>query len=458
MIREIAQILSGWYWLDSWTVVTAALASMSCCVPGVFLLVRRQSMMGDALSHTTLPGIALGFLAAMWARDLGWMSDETYSAWRHGVVVIGAAAVGVISAMLTQALQKIGGVEPNAALGVVFTSLFALGLLLIRLCADEVDLDANCVLYGAIETAAWDRVDLFGWDVPRAAVLNGGALLGNLILVALFFKELRIAAFDPALATSMGINAQVIHYVLMSITAMTLVAAFESVGSILVIAMLVTPAATAHLLVDRLGKMMVVALVVAASSAALGHVMAITLPSILFRQLGFDIPVDASTAGMMAVAAGAIFTSAALLGPRYGIISRALLRLQLSIQVAAQDILGALYRRDEKIESPDIARTLQSRTILQRLARRWLLFKREIVATGAGVALTDLGRQHAERLVRSHRLWESYMAKHLVLPEDHLHATAERVEHYIDGSMRAEIAAELAAPGQDPHGRVIPGE
>jgi manganese/zinc/iron transport system permease protein len=290
-------------------------------------------------------------------------------------------------------------------------------------------------------------------------VLNGVALLVNLTLTVLFFKELRIAAFDPALATSMGINAQVIHYTLMSITAMTVVAAFESVGSILVIAMLVTPAATAHLLVDRLGKMIVIALMVAAASAVLGHVMAITLPALLFRQIGFDIAVAASTAGMMAVAGGALFTTAALFGPRYGVLSRVVLRLQLSIQVAAQDILGALYRRDEPSHSADIRRSAQPQTFLQRLARRWLLFKREIVvAQDGGVALTDLGRQHAERLVRSHRLWESYMAKHLVLPEDHLHATAERVEHYIDGTMRAEIAAELATPVQDPHGRVIPGE
>ena len=462
MIRQIADILSGWNWLDGWTVMTAALASMSCCVPGVFLLVRRQSMLGDALSHTTLPGIALGFLAAMWLRDLGWMSDETYTAWRHGVVVIGAAAIGVISAMLTQALQKIGGVEPNAALGVVFTSLFALGLLLIRLFADKIDLDANCVLYGTIETAALDRVHLFGlgdaFTVPRAAMLNGTFLLVNLALVVLFFKELRIAAFDPALATSMGINAQVVHYVLISVTAMTLVAAFESVGSILVIAMLVTPAATAHLLVDRLGKLLLVALAVAAISALLGHVLAITLPSLLFRQLGFDIPVDASTAGMMAVAGGGLFTLAALIGPRYGILSRAVLRLQLSVQVASQDILGALYRHEEQMESVELAGAVRPHSLLQRLARRWLLLKREIVATADGMALTEDGRQHAKQLVRSHRLWESYMAKHLVLPEDHLHATAERVEHYIDGMMRAEIDAELAAPDQDPHGRAIPAE
>lgn len=449
-------ILADWGPLDSWIVFTAAIAAMSCALPGVFLLIRRQSMLGDALSHTTLPGIALGFLAAVWMRDAGWISDNAYSAWRHGVVVAGAAIIGVLSAVLTETVHKIGRVEANAALGVVFTSLFAVGLLLVRLFADKVDLDPDCVLYGTIETTVMDRIAHLG--VPRAAVLNGSVLAVNLLLLLLFFKELRIAAFDPALATSMGINAHIIHYALTSVTAVTLVAAFETVGSILVVAMLVVPAATAHLLTDRLWTLVLLAVIVAGLSAALGHVLAITAPVLLFRQLGFDIPIAASTAGMMAVASGCLFVSAALFGPRYGLISRAALRFQLSVQVAAEDILGTLYRHEEQTGKAQVASRPSGRGILQQLALRWLVLRRKMEATSGGYALTENGRQHAQRLVRSHRLWESYMAKHLALPEDHLHATAERVEHYIDGSMRAEIDSELAEPGQDPHGRAIPTE
>jgi manganese/zinc/iron transport system permease protein len=447
-------LLQQWGSLDTWIVVTAALAAMSCAVPGVFLLVRRQSMLGDALSHTALPGIAAAFLVTIWMRDMGWISSEAYVAWRHGAAVAGAALIGVGSAVLVETVQKLGRVEANAALGVVFTSLFAVGLLLVRLFADKVDLDPDCVLYGTIETAVMDRTDIFG--LPPAVLVNGSALLLNLLLVVLFFKELRLAAFDPALATSMGINAQVIHYLLTSVTAVTLVAAFESVGSILVIAMLVAPAATAHLLVDRLGWLLVIALVAAAVSACLGHVLAITLPTMLFRRLGFDGIITASTAGMMAVASGLVFTGVAMLGPRYGVVSRAWHRLLLSLQVAAEDLLGALYRSEER--GPAAPAVVPGRSLRQQFARRWLLWKRELAITPQGLALTDSGRRHAERLVRAHRLWESYMAKHLSLPEDHLHAAAERVEHYLDVNMRAAIDAELAAPDQDPHGRVIPAE
>jgi manganese/zinc/iron transport system permease protein len=446
MMRELIDALADWGPLDTWIVVTAALASMSCAVPGVFLFVRRQSMMGDALSHTALPGIAIAFLVAMWLRDGDWITQDAYVAWRHGAAVVGAALIGVCSAVLVETVQKIGRVEANAALGVVFTSLFAVGLLLVRLFADKVDLDPDCVLYGTIETAVMDRT---GWlGLPPAVIVNGGALLGNLLLVALFFKELRIAAFDPALATSMGIHAQLIHYLLTSVTAVTLVAAFESVGSILVVAMLVAPAATAHLIVDRLGKLVLLALVVAAFSAGLGHVLAMTVPTILFRILGYEESITASTAGMMAVAAGLVFAAAALFGPRYGAVSRVWHRLRLSVQEAAEDLLGALYRREEQGAAPSAMVPAGRRSLRERIALRWLLWTRELAASPSGITLTEAGRRRAERLVRSHRLWESYLARHLPLPED----------HFLSGSMRAEIDAELAAPGQDPHGRAIPAE
>ncbi|MGE0757830.1 MAG: metal ABC transporter permease [Pirellulaceae bacterium] len=455
-MHTVWAILSDWGSLDTWIVVTAMLAAMSCAVPGVYLFVRRQSMMGDALSHTALPGIAIAFLATLALRNAGWISAETYLGWRHAAVVTGAVLMGVLSAVLTETVQRVGQVEANAALGVVFTSLFAIGLLLVRLFADKVDLDPDCVLYGTIETAVMDRSAWFGW--PRAAVVNGLALCFNLLLVGLFFKELRLAAFDPALATSMGIPAQLVYYVLTSVTAVTLVAAFESVGSILVIAMLVVPAATAHLLVDRLGWLLGCALLVAALSAVLGHVLAITLPALVLPRWGFDASITASTAGMMAVASGLLFVVAALFGPRYGLLTQLGYRMRLALQVAAEDQLGILYRREERLGQTVHPAGLLHGGLLDRLARRWLRYRGELQLSAAGLGLTDRGRQHAERIVRAHRLWESYMAKHLPLPGDHLHEAAERVEHYLDGALREKLAAELAAPEQDPHGRTIPAE
>ena len=140
-------------------------------------------------------------------------------------------------------------------MGVVFTSLFAIGLILIVRAADHVDLDPGCVLYGAIEMVPLDVRNIFGYSIPRAVVTLACAFVANALFVLLFYKELKISSFDPELATTLGMNATVMHYLLMTFTAITTVAAFESVGSILVVALLIVPPATAYLLTRRLGVM-----------------------------------------------------------------------------------------------------------------------------------------------------------------------------------------------------------
>jgi manganese/zinc/iron transport system permease protein len=242
-----------------------------------------------------------------------------------------------------------------------------------------------------------------------------------------------------------------------------LVAAFESVGSILVIAMLIAPAATAYLLTDRLKTMIGLSLVIAAASAVLGHVSAITLPKIVFSRLGFDTIEDASTAGMMAAACGCLFVCAALFGPRHGVISKLFDRFRVRIRIASEDVLGLLYRFDERqiseAESANLLiELLGAGPIVRRFAIRSLIRQGLADPTGVGMQLTDSGRDRAKKLVRSHRLWESYMRKHFTVPDDHLHDMAERVEHFIEEDMRAELAAELDGLETDPHGRVIPSE
>src|SRR5690606_17407796 len=190
-------------------------------------------------------------------------------------------------------------------MGIVFTTLFAIGLLLIVRAAHHVDLDPGCVLYGAIELTPLDvgfELSVGGalLEVPRAAVTLGAMLAINLLLIVVFYKELKLSSFDPDLATTLGINAGLMHYLLMTMVAATTVASFEAVGSIIVIAMLVVPAATAYLLTDRLSAMLAIAAASGAVSAALGHVLALTAP----RWIGFE---STTTSGMMAVAAGLLF-------------------------------------------------------------------------------------------------------------------------------------------------------
>jgi manganese/zinc/iron transport system permease protein len=278
----------NWTELDTWIVVTGVLICMAYALPGAFLMLNRQSMLGDGISHAVLPGLAMAFLFTN-SRDVLPM-------------VAGAVAAGVITAVLTQVVQRFGQVESGAALGVVFCGLFAVGLILIRVASDRVDLDADCVLYGSIETAVVDV-----GRVPRVALISAGLLLANGLLTVLFYKELRLAAFDPALATTLGFNADAIRLGLTVVASVTTVLAFESVGSILLIAMLVVPAAAASLLARRLSVLLVLALALAALSAVLGHLGAITLPRAAGRLLGQPALGATSSAAMMAVAAGTLF-------------------------------------------------------------------------------------------------------------------------------------------------------
>ncbi|MCH2123388.1 MAG: metal ABC transporter permease [Pirellulaceae bacterium] len=458
-LQETVDILSGWYSLDSWIVGTAAIAAMACALPGNFLVLRRQSMMGDAISHTVLPGIVMAFLFSHWLLTNGWIDRTSYSLWQHSAMFSGAIAMGIFSALLTEWVQKLGRVESSAALGVVFTTLFAVGLLLIRIATDDVHIDPDCVLYGNIETV------VLGADgIPTPTIVVSTVLATNLILTLLFFKELRIASFDPQLATTMGINARFIHYSLMAVTAATLVAAFESVGSILVISMLIAPPSTAYLLTDRLSHMIVISMTIAIVTAIFGHALALTVPPILFGRLGFTSVTDASTAGMITVAAGILFVTAACLGPRHGLLSQFFMRVRLGLRIAREDILGALYRREEKRRPDDQPGTSPRRStfvvgpLLSRLAHWQLAVDGDITAKHEELRLTSQGRLHAQHLIRSHRLWESYVEKHFDLPDDHLHESAERAEHYIDPTLQEQLLAELDHPEEDPHGRSIPPE
>jgi manganese/zinc/iron transport system permease protein len=280
-----------WYALDTWIVITGALCAVACVLPGTFLVLRNMSMMGDAISHAVLPGLAIAFLVTG-SRSSIWMFT-------------GAALVGLLTALATQWISQWGKVDRNASMGIVFTTLFALGLLIIVQAADHVDLDPNCVLYGALELTPLDVVaewTLFGVliELPRAALVLAIVTIINLALLLIFYKEMKIAAFDPALAESLGLRAGRMHYLLMVQVAVTTVAAFEAVGSIIVVAMLIVPPATALLLTKRLGTVLLLSALLGIAAAVIGHLGAIYIPPLL----GYN---GTSTAGMMALATGILF-------------------------------------------------------------------------------------------------------------------------------------------------------
>lgn len=313
MLARMLESLANWNWqLDGWIIAAGALCAIASALLGPYLVLRKMSMMGDAISHAVLPGLAIAFL----------VSDSRASL----PMFIGAAIVGLLTAIFTEWIRSFGKVDEGASMGVVFTGLFALGLVLVVQAADKVDLDPGCVLYGAIEMTPLDTTAFLGFDIPRVVITLCAVSLLNLASILLFYKELKITSFDPALATTLGISSRLMHYLLMTLVAVTAVASFEAVGNILVVAMLVVPAAAAYMLTDRLSVMILLSVIFGIFAAILGHLGAIMVPPIF----GYE---STTTAGMMALAAGLLFVIAALCGPRHGIITKLVRRRRLSAEL-----------------------------------------------------------------------------------------------------------------------------
>lgn len=268
--------------MDSiYIILTAGLFAVSCSLLGSFLILRKMAMVGDAISHAVLPGIVIAVLLTG-SRDSVW-------------VVVGAALLGMLTTFIIEFLHHRARLQSDAAIGVTFTSMFALGVILISSMAGQIDLDQDCVLYGEI---AYVPLNLWitegGTNLgPVALYSAGGVLLVNVLFLILGFRQLHVTTFDPAFAASIGISISLWNYLLMGAVSMTTVAAFDSVGAILVVALLVVPAATAYLLTHDLVRMLVYSSGIALVGSALGYWLAVWL--------------DGSIAGAIVTVFGVLF-------------------------------------------------------------------------------------------------------------------------------------------------------
>ncbi|MCS6976981.1 MAG: metal ABC transporter permease [Gemmatales bacterium] len=283
--------------------LTGSLTAAATALVGSFLVLRRMSLIGDAISHAILPGVVLGFL----------LSTE-----RHPLALFPtAAATGVLTVWLIETLFRSRRLSEDASTAVVFPALFALGVLLISRIR-YVDLDLDCVIFGRIEDVDRRPLILLGTDLgPRALWMLGSMFVLDLLLVVGLWKELKIGTFDPALAESLGLRPAWIHYLLMTAVSLTAIAAFEAVGAILVVAFLVVPAATAYLLTDRLWLMVALAVGFGIASVFVGYILA------------SEPILNSQGAAAMAVAAGMLFGVVWLVAPRHGLVATLLRRRRL---------------------------------------------------------------------------------------------------------------------------------
>jgi len=273
--------------IDFWIIITAMMVSLSCVIPGTFMVLRSMSMFGDAISHAVLPGIVIAYLI---------------SGSRGGIaLLIGAAAAGMLVTLLIGWLQSRLRIQNDAAIGLSYTFLFAVGIILVSLFSSQTDLDQECVLYGEIAYAPFDTwVTDAGFSLgPRQLWISGGLTLMTLFILAFAYRPLFVSSFDPEFAATAGYHVKFWHFILLAMISLSTVISFEAVGSILVIALLTGPAVTAMLLPVRLPYVFLFASIFGCTGSFFGYFLSIVL--------------GASVSGSIAVAIGLQFAIVLLL-------------------------------------------------------------------------------------------------------------------------------------------------
>jgi manganese/zinc/iron transport system permease protein len=298
----------------------AVITAVACALPGVFLVLRRMAMLSDAISHTVLLGIVLAYFAV---RSLA-----------SPLLIVSAALMGVLTVALVETLSRTRLVKQDAAIGIVFPALFSVAVILVSRWAGDVHLDTDAVLLGELAFAPFRRLYWSDTDLgPRALWVMGTVLLLITLFIAAFYKELKLSTFDPALAAALGFSPALLHYGFMGLVSITAVGAFDAVGSVLVVALMIAPPAAAYLLTDSLPRMLLYSALIAAASAISGFWVAWL--------------VDANIAGAMASMTGVFFLLAFLLAPERGMVAVARRRAAQRVEFAQMMLVVHLLQHED---------------------------------------------------------------------------------------------------------------
>ncbi|MFA5468747.1 MAG: metal ABC transporter permease [Sphaerochaetaceae bacterium] len=300
-------------------IVIAILSSIACAIPGVFLLLKRMALISDAISHSILPGIVIGFLVKQ-------SLNTPYP-------IIGAVLSAMVMVVVSESLHRSNLVKGDTAIAVVFPPLFSVGVILVSIFAKNVHLDTDAVLLGELAFAPFDRMAIFNTTLPKSMVKMAIILVLNLIVMIVLFKELKVSTFDPVLSKSLGFSPSFLHYLLMFMTSITAVGAFDSVGAILVLAFMITPTATALLLTNSLFLMVIIAFILATGSSILGVL--------------FAMKIDAGISGSITTVMGLFFILAYLFSPSNGVVTRIKNKMRIKHEYALSIILYHLMNHCE---------------------------------------------------------------------------------------------------------------
>jgi ABC-type Mn2+/Zn2+ transport system permease subunit/Mn-dependent DtxR family transcriptional regulator len=400
--------------------IASSMIGVMCGILGVFIVLRNMSLIGDALSHAVLPGVVLGFVVAGYS-VFGFFS--------------GAVFAGIVTAVLITWLQRNVPIKNDAAMGIVFTAMFSIGVMWISRISrqDGVHLDLKDFLFG--NALGVSNEDLY---------LTGAITVFVILSVVIFYRYLFATTFQVVIAETLGIPVKMVYYFLMLLLSLSIVASLKAVGVILVVSMLIAPAATALLLSDRLQKVVVISAFIGLLSAIIGLVLAIKL--------------ETTPGPAMAVTASTFFLLAVFFSPKKGLLFKYLYQYRIRKKVEREDTLKQALKLHEQgtLSLPNLVErlgfsSLKVKAYLSKLRQQGLL-----EWNGNTISMNKSGIQAANKLVRAHRLWETYLVNQAGMSEEQIHEDAERLEHILTDDVLDEVDHELGYPKTDPHGSPIP--
>lgn len=413
-----------------YALVGAVLLGLACGLLGGFLVVRQMALVGDALSHAVLPGVALGFL---------WNASK--DPW---AIFVGATLAGLMGTFTVRAITRTTRIKEDTALGMVLAGFFSAGMCLVtRIQKLPMGNQGGITTFLFGQAAALKSADLILMALVCALVT---------VVVVVAYKELLLVSFDPIFSQVCGLPARWLDRLLMLLLAFTVVIALQAVGVVLVSAMLITPAATASLLTDRFHRLLIWSALIGIGAGAAGAFLSF---------LGSNLP----TGPLMVLVAGSCFAAAFLFAPRRGVALRWWRDRSQSRRIARENTLKAVYHivedlefRTETVSWLELAG--RRRITLEQAESEARALAGHQLATlskeDASLSLTPAGWQRACEIVRNHRLWELYLTQAAQVPPDHVHDDAEKIEHVLGADAVRELERRLRFAKHDPHGRPIP--
>jgi ABC-type Mn2+/Zn2+ transport system permease subunit/Mn-dependent DtxR family transcriptional regulator len=402
--------------------LAGTLVSTTCGALGCFIILRRMAFLGDALAHSLLAGVVAGYLIMKFL----FQSEANAPA-----MLIGSLVAGFVTAALIGWVSRVSRVKEDATIGIMYTGIFALGGMLASLFSKHIHIDLLHFITGNV--LAVEMADL--WMVAAVAVVVWAVII-------LLFRQLQLTSFDPVMAASIGVPVALINHLLTGCTSLVVVSGVNIVGVILVVGLLVTPAATAYLLSDRLDRMIGLAALFGWTSFLIGYFAAVWI--------------NVAPGSAIVVAATLQFLIVLTVAPRYGLLADWWRRRSAVGQAVVEDVLGWMARaKSPAIELAELSRGLKTPAETLRRALRRLESDDLVERRNGGFALTAAGQHEAQRMVRSHRLWETYL-QHVGMPEQAIHADAHKLEHVHAEEAVDYLDDKLGHPIHDPHGTVIP--